>query len=315
MNQFCITFASIESLESNMFKISHGVYTHLIGAKEIAVKEVIAALGENTLHNDLLLFEKTLLSSITLASPSMLSSFFEWRYSHYMSKKISVGYFLTEFQIYTIYIKKYLHHSHALEICDVFGFLSRMHEKHISHAKKRTLLQSDDHVLEVRNLLLQGDEKGLIRLIDSLQTPFNSFTKITDTLLAKAMHDVGTLWELSEISVAKEHLATATLHNILEHYKRYDKVEPKSAKAFITSAGQELHTVGLQLIKATLERYRYEVILFDPNAPDEDLLSAIYDYRPDLIIFSQTIPSTLLSLQRVLTQLHASKDILDAKIL
>lgn len=35
----------------------------------------------------------------------------------------------------------------------------------------------------------------------------------------------------------------------------------------------------------------------------------------ELVIFSQTIPSTLLSLQRVLTQLHASKDILDAKIL
>ena len=100
--------------------------------------------------------------------------------------------------------------------------------------------------------------------------------EVLDLLVAPAMAEVGRLWESSAITVADEHLATATAHLLLAEIAPTLRIAPRGSRdevAVLTTTSSERHTVGLLMAEAVLEGAGYMVKNLGGGVPSDRLES------------------------------------------
>ena len=95
--------------------------------------------------------------------------------------------------------------------------------------------------------LLKGDKIGCSNLaIQQISSKKLSITDFYENVIKPALYKVGLLWEMNEIGVATEHLATAItegvlndIYSISEHKTLVDR------KVVVACTENELHQVGI----------------------------------------------------------------------
>ncbi|MGP4081912.1 cobalamin B12-binding domain-containing protein [Pseudalkalibacillus sp. R45] len=139
--------------------------------------------------------------------------------------------------------------------------------------------------------LLNGDELSCEEYLESLAVK-EDILKVLQ-LFTEAMQHVGELWENNEISVADEHLATATCDYVLSYYKfRYitRKTPIKhNKKAMFLCLENEQHYLGTKIIASVFESFGWNVRLFGANLPLEYACSQAEEWKPDIIGISVSI--------------------------
>lgn len=146
-------------------------------------------------------------------------------------------------------------------------------------------------VEQFTSYLLKGDEASCEMLIEGLPDKDDIF--IVFQLLTRSMQRIGELWENNEISVADEHLATATCDFILSQYKyRYiskKKTKKNEKKAMFFCLENEQHYLGTKMIASLFEYKGWDVRLFGANLPLEYAQSQAEEWKPNLIGISVAI--------------------------
>lgn len=139
--------------------------------------------------------------------------------------------------------------------------------------------------------LLDGDELSCEEYLESLANKEDILNVLQ--LFTEAMQHVGELWENNEISVADEHLATATCDYVLSYYKfRYitRKIPTKHyKKAMFLCLENEQHYLGTKIIASVFESFGWNVRLFGANLPLEYARSQAEEWMPDIIGISVSI--------------------------
>lgn len=123
-----------------------------------------------------------------------------------------------------------------------------------------------------------------------------STLEIYDQMITSAMHQIGDLWENNEITVADEHIATATCDFVLSRlaYERNLNTPPRNTKKamFLCLEGEQ-HYIGLKMAAQLFEEYGWETKYFGPNLPREYALNTALEWEPDVIGLSVTIVTHL----------------------
>lgn len=140
--------------------------------------------------------------------------------------------------------------------------------------------------------LLDGDELSCEDYINEM--PERENISRVFLLLTRSMQHIGELWENNEITVADEHLATATCDYVLSQYRyRFitSKAQKKSKhnKAMFFCLENEQHYLGTKMIASLFEYHGWEVRLFGANLPLEYAESQGKEWKPDLIGISVAI--------------------------
>ncbi len=139
--------------------------------------------------------------------------------------------------------------------------------------------------------LLNGDELSCEDMIGELPEKENVLNVFD--LLTKSMQHIGELWENNEVSVADEHLATATCDYVLSQY-RYRFITSKKRKetgkkAMFLCLEEEQHYLGTKIIASLFEYFGWEVRLFGANLPLEYAETQAKEWKPELIGVSVAI--------------------------
>ena len=133
-------------------------------------------------------------------------------------------------------------------------------------------------------------------------------------VIQPALYEVGQRWERGELSVAQEHLATATVQALLAHLAGRlradrdaaagDRAEaPVPGHAVVACTPGELHAVGARFVADFLEGDGWEVAMLGPSSPTGAVVDLVQTTRPALVALSTTLPANLGAARALLQEL------------
>lgn len=158
--------------------------------------------------------------------------------------------------------------------------------------------------------LLHGDTVNSYKLVEKLL--FEGFTSlyIYENVIKNALYYIGYLWELDEISVADEHLATGTADYILTKLdfilEQTDKqVKRKKKQAMLFCIEGEEHYIGIKMAAAIFKEHDWNVKYFGPNLPLQHAIYYANKSKPEMICLSVTVLHHLKALPEYIQTLES----------
>ncbi len=120
-----------------------------------------------------------------------------------------------------------------------------------------------------------------------------------------SQYRVGEIWEAGKISVATEHLATATNSYVATNcYAPLARASSGGPKAMIACTPEEMHELGPRLLSDLLECDGWDVDFYGTSMPVRDLIGAIKERRPRVLGLSAALVMHLGSVRRTITSIR-----------
>jgi methanogenic corrinoid protein MtbC1 len=115
------------------------------------------------------------------------------------------------------------------------------------------------------------------------------------SVLQPALYEMGRLWEHGEVSVAQEHLATATTQTLMARLAAPSTVGSRGvgSRAITTATENDYHALGARFLADFLERDGWTVIDLGAGTPTDDLVDLVAQIRPELVCLSTTLTINL----------------------
>jgi methanogenic corrinoid protein MtbC1 len=127
-------------------------------------------------------------------------------------------------------------------------------------------------------------------------------------VLHPAQHRVGELWQTNQISVAREHLATALTHSlVVEAAAAAPRAESNAIRVLVACVEGELHDIGARMVAELLELDGFAVRFLGADLPTSSLLAMIGEDAPRLVILSATMAERLAQLEEAVTRVRQAQ--------
>lgn len=159
--------------------------------------------------------------------------------------------------------------------------------------------------------LLAGDRVGCAEIIQALLAANVSIRDLYVDLIHRSMYEVGERWERNEISVAKEHVATAITESMFPLiYPRILGAESTGRRAVVACVINEFHQVGARMVADMLELHGWDTTFVSVTSA-EALLAVIRQKDPALLGLSLSLSANLPDLLRVIEAVEVLRPELD----
>jgi methanogenic corrinoid protein MtbC1 len=140
------------------------------------------------------------------------------------------------------------------------------------------------------NALLSGDRRSCVALVQEHLEEGVALKSIYLDLIQRAMYMVGTLWERNAVSIATEHLASATTELVLAQvYPQLFAQAHKDRRAIIACVPGEYHQIGARMVADFFELHGWHGFSLGANTPCEALISMIHERDPDVVGLSMSL--------------------------
>jgi methanogenic corrinoid protein MtbC1 len=156
--------------------------------------------------------------------------------------------------------------------------------------------------------VLDGDTAACLGFAQTSGQGVAGLHRLYVELIQPVQYQVGDLWEGGKISVALEHLATAT--NTFVALSSYVSVAPATAggpRGLVACTPDEMHELGARLTADLLECDGWDVDFLGASMPLRDLIGAIRRRQPRFVGLSAALVHNLGSVQ---TTIRAIRDAL-----
>lgn len=155
------------------------------------------------------------------------------------------------------------------------------------------------------HFLLLGDTASSYKLVEKLLLDGYSSLYIYEKIIKDALYYIGYLWEIDEIGVADEHLATGTVDFIITKlqllFNEHDNHQQKQAMLFCLE-GEE-HYIGIKMAANIFKEHNWNVKYLGPNLPLQHAIYFANKLKPDVICLSLTMSNQLKNLSHYITSL------------
>jgi methanogenic corrinoid protein MtbC1 len=128
-------------------------------------------------------------------------------------------------------------------------------------------------------------------------------------LIAPVMHEVGRRWELGEIGVADEHLATSVCEWLLFSIAgRAPRVRtPRARRAVVGCSPGEQHTLGALIVANVLSERGWRVLYLGASTPSNGWAPIVRARDADVAVLATTTPSVLAHVPGALQAIHDAR--------
>jgi MerR family transcriptional regulator, light-induced transcriptional regulator len=143
---------------------------------------------------------------------------------------------------------------------------------------------------EFLQLLISGNRSKCSELVNSYLSSGVSIKILYESIIKKALYEVGELWEYNKISVATEHLASAIVEGILnEFYPKIISSNKINRTVIVACVENEHHQIGIKMISDVFEMNGWNAYFLGANTPTNELISFSKTIKPDLFAISLSI--------------------------
>ncbi|MCF8338945.1 MAG: cobalamin-dependent protein [Bacteroidales bacterium] len=164
--------------------------------------------------------------------------------------------------------------------------------------------------------LLRGDRRTAQKLI---MEAVESGVKVKDVYLyvfQPSQYEVGRLWLNNQISVAKEHFASAATQQIMAQLYPYIFSSRKIGKSMVAATvGGELHEIGIRMVADFFEMEGWDTYYLGANTPGASIIQAAKEYNADLVALSAAMPYHRSVLKEIIGEIRQQVDDPSLKIM
>lgn len=319
--KYDVTPISLEYFKQRSFEIIFEVFNSMNTLDDELIKEYILTIGSDELYESLKYHYDIVYSSILTKNYDLLKDFFIWKYSVYKSRGVDTDCFLKEYELWKEVISNSLYISHSSEINIIYDYLILNHEKFKLNAQetKKIVVNKKYQELfdELLFCLLNGEKSKFYDLVQKNLNLFdNNIFLFIQELINPLMYKVGQLWQLNELSVAKEHLASSLIDEVVNYYIKDNFFEDSNKQKAITSTvGDESHNLGIKIVGKFLESNGFNVKNLGSKISNKELINSIYDLKPNLVVLSVTLSSNVATLQQIVKELKSDYNLFSGKII
>lgn len=231
-----------------------------------------------------------------------------WVYRAYHSQGFSYTYFPAHLQAWRSALQEMLPADAAEPLVSVYDWMLSRHEDFIDRSERARFTAPEPEgawnevYRELVQALVRGDRHKVMQLGQEAVQSSRDLVDFYLQVLQPAMYTIGEMWESGEISVAKEHLASALVNRLMSmqyiDFMRSD--EEKKGKVIVSAAPNEFHEIGATMVANSLELDGWDVEYLGANMPQKDLLEFVSAHKPDILALSVAMPFNLESVQSVI---------------
>lgn len=154
--------------------------------------------------------------------------------------------------------------------------------------------------------LLARDARRARAVVEAAIASGVSIPDVYTDVFEPALADVGHRWAIGELNAAEEHFATATTQSLMASLAPAGRAARTGGRlAVVTSAPDELHLLGAQMVADLLEREGWEVLGLGAATPALDLVELVDLECPDLVALSASTVGRLPGVEDVVPRLAA----------
>ncbi len=147
---------------------------------------------------------------------------------------------------------------------------------------------------EYLDILLNGNRNDASELIIGAVENGVKIKDIYMDVFQPAQREIGRLWLLNKVSIAKEHYCTSVTQLIMSQLYSYIlNVKKKDYTCITTCVGDELHELGIRMIADLLEMEGWDTIHLGANIPIDSIVDEIIEEDADLLAISVTMTSNI----------------------
>ncbi len=138
--------------------------------------------------------------------------------------------------------------------------------------------------------VLHGRRRDALTIARAALRQGHGATDVYVHLFQETLYEMGRLWESGKISVAQEHMATATVQYVIAQvYSELPLMDATRGRAIVTGVQGEFHQVGANIVADMLELDGWNVRFLGTNMPHHGILAAIEEGGTDLLGISATM--------------------------
>lgn len=160
----------------------------------------------------------------------------------------------------------------------------------ISSAPQTEIEASSPHSELANSFLLsvlEGKRTDAEALIESAVERGISIPDIHQFIISRTQKEIGRLWQVGEVHVAKEHLGSRIVEGVLAQLRlQLPKTPHLGLKVISASVSGNLHDIGLRIVADQFEMHGWDSIFLGANMPAEDIGLAASEFQPDLVALS-----------------------------
>lgn len=252
----------------------------------------------------------------------LMSRVIVWVYHAYSAQGFSFDYFPIAMNAWIKAVEKYLEPSKTEPIIEIYRWIIKNHELFIeaSHSIEKPPLFIDQKWLELKEAflasLLEGSHRKPLELcINNVHSP-SDLKEFYLQVIQPALYNIGSLWEKGEISVAREHLASAIVTRVMASlYPKFIILEQTKGNAIVTAAPNEYHEIGPRMVADMLEMDGWDIKYTGANTPPGDLVDLALAKSPLFIAISVGMPFNINRTQELIKLIRSQKQLNDTKIM
>lgn len=186
-----------------------------------------------------------------------------------------------------------------------------MHESYIN--EKNT---NSDLAKQFLDILLNGNTNEAIDLVINSYKNGLTIQKIYKDVFQACLYEIGRLWEIDEISIAREHYLTAVIQLVMSNLYTFIFKGYRNGKVVVSACiGNELHEIGIRMIIDFFEIDGWETYYLGANVSNEKIIEEIRDKNADILALSTTIESNVANVKELIHHIRMEKDLKHVKIL
>jgi methanogenic corrinoid protein MtbC1 len=153
--------------------------------------------------------------------------------------------------------------------------------------------------------LLAGDDEVCLAEGKGQATDLDGLHRLYVEVIGPSQYRVGEMWESGGISVASEHLATATNSYVASTcYAPLARATTGGPRALVACTPEEMHELGPRMLADLLECDGWDVDFYGTSMPVRDLIGAIRERQPRFVGLSAALVMHLGSVKRTISAIH-----------
>ena len=134
-------------------------------------------------------------------------------------------------------------------------------------------------------------------------------------VLLPAQREAGRMWHEGELSIAEEHVITATTQRAMALL--CDRARPSSSKnktALLACVAGNVHDVGIRAVSDFFEMAGWRAIYLGSDVPHDEVARGVPFFGADVVVLAATLDQHIRAVQRVIDRIRAVAD-RDVKII
>ena len=152
--------------------------------------------------------------------------------------------------------------------------------------------------------LLAGDQREALAVVNRYIDSGHDLIDVEVQVIQAAMYRIGEKWQLNQVTVAQEHIATAIVQWVMTAaLLRSTPLQLLGKRVLLACVAGNRHTIGLRMVANSFQLAGWDIQYLGADVPTPSLIGQIAEWSPDLVGLSLSFAHQIRVVKDIISQL------------